>query len=89
MINAASLLTTLFAFAVGFFIHKKYLKGQQLWVIIAGTLAFGEVFKWVTGIETFPLQIFKKTQVGAELDQKTQDAVGGSSIQLLRSSQNS
>ena len=87
--NAASLLTTLFAFAVGFFIHKKYLKGQQLWVIIAGTLAFGEVFKWVTGIETFPLQIFKKTQIGSEIDQKTQDAVGGSSIQLLRSSQNS
>ena len=77
MINAASLLTTLFAFAVGFFIHKKYLKGQQLWVIIAGTLAFGEVFKWVTGIETFPLQIFKKTQIGSEVDQKTQDAASG------------
>jgi hypothetical protein len=80
MINAASLLTTLFAFAVGFFIHKKYLKGQQLWVVLTGTLAFGEVFKWVTGIETFPLQIFKKTKVGSELDQKTQD-----SIQLLSS----
>jgi hypothetical protein len=73
MINAASLLTTLFAFAVGFFIHKKYLKGQQLWVIIVGTLAFGEVFKWVTGIETFPLQIFKKTRLGSEIDQKTRD----------------
>jgi hypothetical protein len=80
MINAASILTTLFAFAVGFFIHKKYLKGQQLWVVLTGTLAFGEVFKWVTGIETFPLQIFKKTKVGSELDQKTQD-----SIQLLSS----
>lgn len=82
--NTTSLLTTLFAFAVGFFIHKKYLKGQPLWLVIAGTLAFGEVFKWVTGIETFPLQIFKKTQVGSELDQKTRD-----SIQLLSSSQNS
>jgi hypothetical protein len=60
--------------------HKKYLKGQQLWVVLTGTLAFGEVFKWVTGIETFPLQIFKKTKVGSELDQKTQD-----SIQLLSS----
>jgi hypothetical protein len=70
--NTASLLTTLFAFAVGFFIHRKYLKGQPVWAVVAGTLAFGEVFKWATGIETFPLQIFKKTQVGAEVDQKTQ-----------------
>lgn len=66
--NAASLMTTLFAFAVGFFIHKKYLKGQPLWAVVAGTLAFGEVFKWVTGIETFPLQIFKKTRVGSDID---------------------
>ena len=78
--NAASLLTTLFAFAVGFFIHKKYLKGQPVLLVVTGTLAFGEVFKWVTGIETFPLQIFKKTQIGSEIDQKTQD-----SIQLLSS----
>jgi len=78
--NSASILTTLFAFAVGFWVHKKYLKGQPVWLVVAGTLAFGEVFKWVTGIETFPLQIFKKTQVGSELDQKTQD-----SIQLLSS----
>ena len=28
--NAASLLTTLFAFAVGFFIHKRYLKGDKV-----------------------------------------------------------
>ena len=75
MINAASLLTTLFAFAVGFFIHKKYLKGQPLLLVVGGTLAFGEVFKWVTGIETFPLQIFKKTQIGSEIDQKTQDSI--------------
>ena len=73
--NAASLLTTLFAFAVGFFIHKKYLKGQPVLLIVAGTLAFGEVFKWVTGIETFPLQIFKKTKIGSEIDQKTQDSI--------------
>ena len=77
MISAASLLTTLFAFAVGFFIHKKYLKGQPLFFVVGGTLAFGEVFKWVTGIETFPLQIFKKTQIGSEIDQKTQDAASG------------
>ena len=73
--NAASLLTTLFAFAVGFFIHKKYLKGQPLLLVVGVTLAFGEVFKWVTGIETFPLQIFKKTQIGSEIDQKTQDSI--------------
>jgi hypothetical protein len=78
--NTASIVTTLFAFAVGFFIHRRYLKGQPVWAVVAGTLAFGEVFKWVTGIETFPLQIFKKTQIGSELDQKTQD-----SIQLLSS----
>jgi hypothetical protein len=66
--NAASLLTTLFAFVAGFFIHKKYLKGQPVWAVIAGTLAFGEVFKWTTGIETFPLQIFKKTRVGSNID---------------------
>ena len=72
--NAASLLTTLFAFAVGFFIQRKYLKGHPAWFVVAGTLAFGEVFKWATGIETFPLKIFKKTQLGAEVDQKTQDA---------------
>jgi len=82
--NTASIITTLFAFAVGFFIHRRYLKGQPLWLVVAGTLAFGEVFKWVTGIETFPLKIFKKTKVGSELDQKTQD-----SIQLLSSTQNS
>jgi len=45
--NSASLITTLFAFAVGFWVHKKYLKGQPLWLVVAGTLAFGEVFKWV------------------------------------------
>jgi hypothetical protein len=70
--NAASILTTLFAFAAGFFIHKKYLKGQPVWVVVAGTLAFGEVFKWATGIETFPLKIFTKTKVGSEVDQETQ-----------------
>ena len=67
--NAASLVTTLFAFAVGFFIHKKYLKGQPVWAIVGGTIAFGEVFKWVTGIETFPLQIFKKTRAGSSVDE--------------------
>jgi len=82
--NSASILTTLFAFAVGFWVHKKYLKGQPVWLVVAGTLAFGEVFKWASGIETFPLKIFKKTKVGSELDQKTQD-----SIQLLSSTQNS
>ena len=66
--NAASLLTTLFAFAVGMWVHRRYLKDQNVAVIIAGTLAFGEIFKWVTGIETFPLQIFKKTQVGSDID---------------------
>jgi len=66
--NAASLLTTLFAFAVGMWVHRNYLKDYNVAVIVVGTLAFGEVFKWVTGIETFPLQIFKKTQLGSDID---------------------
>jgi hypothetical protein len=75
--NTASIITTLFAFAVGLFIHRRYLKGQPVWVVVAGTLAFGEVFKWATGIETFPLKIFKKTKIGSEVDQETQDAAAG------------
>ena len=75
-------MTTLFAFAVGFFIHKKYLKGHPVWFVVAGTLAFAEVFKWVTGIETFQLKIFKKTQLGSEVDQKTQE-IGDSASGLL------
>ena len=67
--NAASLLTTLFAFAVGIWVHRRYFKGQPILFVVGGTLAFGEVFKWVTGIETFPLQIFKKTRVGSQLDE--------------------
>ena len=66
--NAASLLTTLFAFAVGMWVHRRYLKDYNVAVVVVGTLAFGEVFKWVTGIETFPLQIFKKTRVGSDID---------------------
>jgi hypothetical protein len=66
--NAASLLTTLFAFAVGMWVHRRYLKDYNMAVVVVGTLAFGEVFKWVTGIETFPLQIFKKTRVGSDID---------------------
>lgn len=75
--NTASIITTLFAFAVGLFIHRRYLKGQPVWVVVAGTLAFGEVFKWATGIETFPLKIFKKTKIGSEVDRETQDAAAG------------
>ena len=78
--NAASLVTTLFAFAVGFFIHKKYLKGQPVWFVVGGTLAFGEVFKWVTGIETFPLQIFKKTRVGSQLDETLSTQIAEQSV---------
>lgn len=66
--NAASLLTTLFAFAVGMWVHRRYLKDYNVAVVVVGTLAFGEVFKWVTGIETFPLRIFKKTQLGSDID---------------------
>lgn len=80
--NTASLLTTLFAFAVGFFIHKKYLKGQPVWAVIGGTLAFGEMFKWVTGIETFPLQIFKKTRVGSQLDETLSTQIAEQSVSI-------
>ena len=59
----------LVAIIAGVWIHREYLKGQPLWIVVGGTLAFGEVFKLVTGIETFPLQIFKKTRVGSQLDE--------------------
>lgn len=53
----ASILTTLFAVAAGFWAHRTYLKGRPLVLIVAGTVLFGEIFKWVTGIETIPLKI--------------------------------
>lgn len=59
--NSASLLTTVVAVLLGVWIHRRYLKGQPLWYIVGGTVLFGEVFKWVTGIETIPLKIFNKT----------------------------
>jgi uncharacterized membrane protein YdcZ (DUF606 family) len=79
-LNGASLLTTLFAIIVGFWIHREYLKGQPLWIVVGGTLAFGEVFKLVTGIETFPLQIFKKTQVGSQLDEAVSTQIAQQSV---------
>ena len=66
--DAASLTTTLVAFAAGFWVHNNYLKGSPLWIVVVGTLLFGEVFKWVTGIETFPLKISQKVR-----DKTTQD----------------
>ena len=67
-LNVASIFTMLVALVMGFWIHKEYLKGQPLWIVVGGTLAFGEAFKLVSGIETFPLQIFKKTRVGSDID---------------------
>lgn len=59
--NTASLLTTLIAFLVGFWVHNTFLKKQPIWYVVGGTLLFGEIFKWVTGIETIPLKIFDVT----------------------------
>jgi hypothetical protein len=74
-VNTASLLTMLVAIIAGVWIHREYLKGQPLWIVVGGTLAFGEVFKLVTGIETFPLQIFKKTRVGSQFDEAVEQSV--------------
>jgi len=65
----------LVAIIAGVWIHREYLKGQPLWIVVGGTLAFGEVFKLVTGIETFPLQIFKKTRVGSQFDEAVEQSV--------------
>jgi len=67
--NSAGLLTTLFAFAVGVWVHRTYLKDQNIAVVVAATIAFGEVFKWATGIETFQIKILKMTRAGSQLDE--------------------
>jgi hypothetical protein len=79
-VNAASLLTTLVAIVAGFWIHREYLKGQPLWIVVGGTIAFGEAFKIVTGIETFPLQIFKKTRVGSQFDETLSAQIAQQSV---------
>jgi len=79
-VNVASLLTMLVAIITGFWIHREYLQGQPLWIVVGGTLAFGEVFKLVTGIETFPLQIFKKTRVGSQLDEAVSTQIAQQSV---------
>ena len=60
--NSASLTTTLVALVIGIWVHNTYLKKQPIWYIVGGTLLFGEIFKWVTGIETIPLKIFQTVQ---------------------------
>lgn len=66
--NSASLMTTLVAIIVGFWVHNTYLKKQPLWYVVGGTILFGEIFKWVTGIETLQLKISQKV-----LDKTAQD----------------
>lgn len=66
--NSASLITTLVAIAVGFWVHNTYLKKQPLWYVVGGTILFGEIFKWMTGIETLQLKISQKV-----LDKTSQD----------------
>jgi hypothetical protein len=60
--NSASLTTTLVALVIGVWVHNTYLKKQPIWYVVGGTLLFGEIFKWVTGIETIPLKISQKVQ---------------------------
>jgi hypothetical protein len=66
--NSASLATTLFAIVMGIWVHNTYLKKQPIWYVVGGTILFGEIFKWVTGIETIPLKISQKV-----LDKTSQD----------------
>ena len=66
--NSASLLTTVVAIIFGIWVHNTYLKKQPIWYIVGGTIFFGEIFKWVTGIETIPLKISQTV-----LDKTSQD----------------
>jgi hypothetical protein len=80
--NSASIITTIFAFVVGVWVHRRYFKGQPILFIIGGTLAFGEMFKWATGIETFPLKIFKTTRVGTQFDETVSTQIAKQSVSL-------
>lgn len=80
--NAASIITTIFAFVVGVWVHRRYFKGQPILFILGGTLAFGELFKWVTGIETFPLRIVKTTQIGSQLDETVSTQIAKQFVSL-------
>lgn len=62
------LVTTLVAIVVGVWIHNTYLKKQPMWYVVGGTILFGVIFKWVTGIETLQLKISQKV-----LDKTSQD----------------
>ena len=59
--NRESIITTLVALLVGIWVHRNYLQGHSILFVVAGTIAFGEIFKWVTGIETLPLKVLHKT----------------------------
>ena len=50
------------AFVIGVWLHQKYLAGRPIIPIIVGTLMIAQIFNWVFGIDTPPIQIFHLVQ---------------------------
>lgn len=50
------------AFVIGVWIHQKYLSGRPIVPIIVGTLVVAQIFNWIFGIDTPPIQIFHIVQ---------------------------
>lgn len=50
------------AFVLGIWFYQKYLSGRPIVPIIVGTLAFAQIFNWIFGIDTPPIQIFRIVQ---------------------------
>lgn len=71
-LNVTSILTIIFTFLVGLWVHTKYLKKQPIWVVVLAAIALGEALKLVFGVESIPLQIFKQTDIGSQVDETIQ-----------------
>jgi hypothetical protein len=50
------------AFVLGVWIHQNYLSGRPLVPIIVGTLIVAQIFNWIFGIDTPPIQVFHVVQ---------------------------
>jgi len=50
------------AFVIGVWLHQKYLSGRPIVPVIVGTLIIAQLFNWIFGIDTPPIQIFHLAQ---------------------------
>lgn len=57
-----SLFVFVFAFVLGVWLHQKYLSGRPIVPIIVGTLVIAQIFNWIFGIDTPPIQVFRIVQ---------------------------